>query len=186
MNTQETGKLYITNNQPSDLRRRKDENTLVVIGGGVICFGVWSIIKTILHMIYNRAEFFGGWNDLERAERIFSIVFTILVLLMDLLIRVYVGRSAQAEGRGQKKGSLYLVLAALLSLISVASLAFLIGYSDLADVSLPDSIISVVVELTAVITQVEMIVAAICVRRERKNMNAGAEQDGLMQDGSGR
>ena len=35
------------------VRLRKDRNTLVVVGAGVIAFGVWSVIKAVMYAAVN-------------------------------------------------------------------------------------------------------------------------------------
>ena len=174
----EQNKELLIRNDPEAIELRKKENTLVVIGSGVILFGVWSIVKALLYTVSDRAEFLEEIydNGLGTAGVVFSIAVVGLVLLADLGLRFYVGRSAIAEGRGHKKSALYLVLAGLMAGASVIMLLMVIFIpGDIAE-GILDRIVSVVVEGTSLVMVCEMIWAGICVRRERaREETAGSE-----------
>ena len=100
-------------NQPEKMQLRRDENTLMVVGSGVIIFGVWSVLKVLLlettrlpeMMAEIRLEDLGfeelGLGDLSWVVAAMAIVFILIGLLLDLSIRVFVGLSARAEGKGK-------------------------------------------------------------------------------------
>ena len=108
--------------QAGKMRLRRDENTLTVVGSGVILFGVWTVVKMVLQEINRFPEFMAelGVDELEFEETgladmgldpnllAMAVAFTVVIIvyLMDLGLRVFVGLSARAEksksGRRQK------------------------------------------------------------------------------------
>lgn len=97
------------------VRLRKDRNTLVVVGAGVIAFGVWSVIKAVMYAAVNIETLLVTRSGERLSPAAFWIALAVIVAI-ELALRVYVGRSAIAEGRGVKKGALYIVLAILMGL----------------------------------------------------------------------
>ena len=90
-------------NQPERMQLRRDENTLMVVGSGVIIFGVWSVLKVLLletarlpeMMAEIRLQDLGleeaGVGDRSWGVAALTIVFILIGLLLDLAIRVFGG-----------------------------------------------------------------------------------------------
>ena len=167
-------------NQPEKMQLRRDENTLMVVGSGVIVFGIWSVLKVLLlettrlpeMMAEIRLEDLGfeelGLGDLSWVVAAMAIVFILIGLLLDLSIRVFVGLSARAEGKGKKQGRAYLVLSALLLVVSGLSFcSYIYTYSRGSD-QVMDADAAILVELTSFITLLQMILSAVRVRRARR------------------
>ena len=167
-------------NQPEKTRLRRDENTLIVVGTGVILFGIWSVVKALLQgnasfsnmLAEVRLEDAGleelGFGDLSWLVAALAAAFVLIILLLDLSIRIFVGMSARAEGRGKKQGPVYLVLSVLLLVFSgifVCSYLFVLFHgSD----QVMDADAAIVVELTSFVTLLQMILSAVRVRRARR------------------
>ena len=109
---------------------------------------------------------------------ILGLVFLFLVL--DLLFRYYIGKSAITESKRQhKKGILYIIMAFVLCLSLIGTLFSRInttlttaGGSDMnTDPQLDTVLASNLVDLTALIALVEMIIAAFMVRHLRKQLD---------------
>ena len=115
----------VPKNDPMEIRYRKYAYNMVIGGLAVIAFGVWSVIKTVLYLTLQGmdpeglleeafAADFAQWNALQM--RIFNVVLAgiiIMVLIFDLLARLYVGRSAIIDAqRKKKKSPLYIILSA--------------------------------------------------------------------------
>jgi uncharacterized membrane protein len=163
-------------NDPAAVRLRKDENTLVVVGGGVILFGVWSLVKALLYLISDRTEIIEEipYDEIGKAGVIVVVAAVFLILMADLAVRLYVGMSARAEGRGHKKSPVYLILTGVMVLGSLITLFILIRYGKAAANDVPDLIISTLIELTSMVLECEMIYAGIRVRRARtQEINTG-------------
>ena len=170
--------------QAEKMRLRKDENTLTVVGSGVILFGVWTVVKMVLQEINRFPEFMAelgadelgfeetGLADLGLDPNLLAmaVAFTVVIIvyLMDLGLRVFVGLSARAEGRGRPQGRLYLILAGLLLVLSGLSfVSYVITYFSHSEYVV-DADAAILVELTSFITLLQMIISAVRVRRARR------------------
>ena len=108
----------------TELRRRRI--ALMTLGSGVFAFGVWSILKSYLYLWVNPVVF----DDIAEQEQyavmiIFYVLFTFFMLI-DLLLRAYVGMGARSMGMGKKKGLLYMIVLSLMLAVSVLSCLFMV------------------------------------------------------------
>ena len=144
---------------------RQLQETLTVVGAGVIAFASWSLVKTILMFLLldegGQREMLGISDALSM--RAFYIAFAV-VALFDLAVRLFVSRSARAEGRGKRKGVAYLVVGALLAVLSVVNIV-LIALGTAQSSGLFDMVIGIIIEITSAATLVLMIVCAIRLRQ---------------------
>ena len=100
--------------------------SLMTLGSGVFAFGVWSILKSYLYLWVNPVVF----DDIAEQEQyavmiIFYVLFTFFMLI-DLLLRAYVGMGARSMGMGKKKGLLYMIVLSLMLAVSVLSCLFMV------------------------------------------------------------
>ena len=144
-----------------EIKMRRYQNLLTVSGLGVIIFGLWTVLKTIL-LLFMQEDML---DDLPDGLFYRVLFFTLIggVLLIDFLIRLFVGLSARAEGFGKKKGYGYIVVAILIAIASLASLVLI--FFDTADRSILELIVSFIVEGKSKIAPVELLVAAFTVRK---------------------
>ena len=145
-------------------KMRRYQNLLTVSGLGVIIFGLWSVLKTILLLFMKE----GILSEIPDDTFVRVMFFLILggILLIDVLIRLYVGLSARAEGFGKKKGYGYVVIAILMALASLTSLVLI--FFDTNEQSLWELIVSVIVEATSLVVTIELLVAAFTVKKLKK------------------
>ena len=152
---------------------RKSQDTLKIAGQGVIAFGLWSTAKSVLYSMLQ-------WNSITEEmtmdaeySRAFAVIAYIIVMAIilgiDIMIRLYIGRSAVSESRGKKKSSAYIVLALTLSALSLTLLIIATLISDKA-ASPVDYAKSIVVEATSVFTSLELCTSAIRIRKLRKQI----------------
>ncbi len=149
-----------------EIKMRRYQNLLTVSGLGVIIFGLWTVLKTIL-LLFLQEDLV---DDLPDGLFYRVLFFTLIggVLLIDFLIRLFVGLSARAEGFGKKKGYGYIVVAILIAIASLASLVLI--FFDTADRSILELIVSFIVEATSMIATVELLVAAFTVKKLKKEL----------------
>lgn len=147
-------------------KMRRYQNLLTVSGLGVIIFGLWSVLKTILLLFMKE----GILSEIPDDTFVRVMFFLILggILLVDVLIRLYVGLSARAEGFGKKKGYGYVVIAILMALASLTSLVLI--FFDTNEQSLWELIVSVIVEATSLVVTIELLVAAFTVKKLKKEL----------------
>lgn len=194
-------------NDLTAIKLRRYENILTMSGMAVIAFSIWSIIKAAAYFLtqsYDTYKLLGKdfeheMNDLsntinqQMGHDVSSTVhftvsgvilgFVFLVLVLDLLFRYYIGKSAITESKGRhKKGILYILMAFVVCLSLIATLysrirTALIGFggSDTnndvqLDPTLDTVLASNLVDLTALIALMELIIAAFMVRHLRKQL----------------
>ena len=155
----------------TELRRRRSE--LLTLGYGIIAFGLWSVLKTYLYTwvdpIIREADVTA---ENRTAAAIVAYIMITMVLAVDFGLRLYVGMSARAEGMGKKKGRGYIVVAALMLLISVLLWFLSLGYiqSRAENDSLMDYIVSMVVDLTSIAILARLVYNAVKVRQLRREL----------------
>ena len=141
---------------------RRNQNNLVVIGYGVIAFGIWSAIKVVLYTAYN-TESYAVTRENGIAYLVVFCIVMFITLSFTLCIRLYVGLSAVNEGQGRKKRIGYIVLALIMAtsnftLLVANTLHF--GSSE----SIENTIVTIIVELSSCVVLTEMAVFAIKVK----------------------
>ena len=134
---------------------RRKQVTLVTLGTGVILFGVWSVVKSLL---YFRTNLFADLDTQVEPEllpyiKLATVVIVALFVLADLGIRLKIGRRARAEGMGRRQKNGYLILAAL---IAFSRLYLCLDY-----------VVSVLVDLSSTVLLAELIITALRVRKLR-------------------
>ena len=151
---------------------RRSQVTLVTLGSGVILFGVWSVVKSLL---YFRTNLFADLDTQIEPEllpyvKLAAVVIVALFVLADLGIRLKIGRRARAEGMGRRQKNGYLILAALIVLVNITG--DLLGVYYIVENGVPeqsglDYVVSVLVDLSSTVLLAELIVTVLRVRKLR-------------------
>lgn len=93
--------------KPMNRQLLRQQNNLVISGIGVIMLGIWTVVRMVLYSLLHMEEFTALMP--ETVPRILFIAITYVViaviLAVILLVRFYIGRSAMAEGRGERRNS---------------------------------------------------------------------------------
>ena len=154
-----------------DARIRKQQSILICSGLGVILFGVWSAIRFAL-MVYLKDSLL--WDAIESASGeglvsddallLIIIISAAVVFSFDLLIRLYIGRAAIREGRGNSSESVkYIVMAMLYAALVFSSDTYaVIGY--ITKGGMVREYLDILIDFTVNIATVEIAVSAIRVR----------------------
>lgn len=172
---------------PRKLRRespqinlRRNQDTLIIVGTGVILFGVWSLLKTVFTLLLGMGDLY----ELIKKEgsspetRIAAFIFVVLVLMLDLGLRLFVGISAIAVGRGKKSRFIFVGVALVMALSSAGILTAHIRGTVTGD----DQItmlahVSAVVELTSLVTLTQLINSAMAIRGIRRELKKQEKQN---------
>lgn len=145
-------------------KKRRLQDALAIAGNGVIAFCVWSIAKIGLFLMFADGDalrqLFGISDD---SLAIVTYSSSVIIALVDMGLRAYVGMSARAEGRGEKRGPFYLVVAAMVAAGNTASL-FAIALGTSYILSPLNIIITIAIEGTALAALVLVIYCSICLR----------------------
>ena len=158
---------------------RRCENTLSITGLGVVALSVWSVLRIALFFILDPNLMINYFSkivpEVETMEFKYIIIGVFIVLIVELLIRLYVGKHAYYEGHGKKRGYLYILISLFFLRLSVQNI---IGYlsPDAITISMEDTISCIIFEITSIITLVELIYSSIAVKVLRRKINKEVEQ----------
>lgn len=151
-----------------DAQRRRLQDTLIIAGDGVIAFSVWAVAKTALFLAFTSSDWLRQLLDLEDAFPIEAVYIAVgFFLCLDLVVRAFVGLSARAEGRGKEKSPFYLFVAVFVAIANALS-AISVVLGATVSLSPADSVISIVIEGTAIAALVLVIHCSVRLRSLRK------------------
>jgi hypothetical protein len=150
---------------------RRNQDTLSSVGLGVLAFGVWSVIKAAVVFVIQVPEQIEAAVEKQyvQATIAFAGALLLLILVFILALRVYIWRSARAERQGGRHKRAYLFAVGLLVAMSLISLIGII-----LQMVLPgrfethgflDMVTAAFIEMTSLVTLVEMISASKRVKR---------------------
>lgn len=147
-------------------KTRRMEIDLSTLGTGVILFGLWSFVKFSLTTLLIGVQIDEALSDSQMT--VLTIVLWVLSIV-DMLIHLYIGLCARADSKGKRRSPFYLILAGIL--VSIYLLAVILEILSLifAPSGILTIVISIVIDLTAVIILIEMMVYAKRTRKSRKN-----------------
>lgn len=183
----------MTRNEPEQVKLRRDQNTLIIVGTGTIVFGLWSFVKAFGVIFSRRTQIVseiiedGMQNNYDFSDVPEGMIIKIMLLFVgialaaDMVARLYVGLSAIAAGRGKRKSILYIIITAimilfsLMTLISVQYSSVEADHISLNGVGQEGSLSAIIIELTSIIMMTEMLAAAIRVRKLTRQGRRGKE-----------
>lgn len=150
-------------------KKRRLQHTLSIAGIGVFAFCVWSLAKITIFLylvdestLQQTISGLLGIKDLQITTALY--ISLVVIVIVDVVVRGYVGLSARAEGHGKKKGSFYLVVAVLAAIANICSLVA-IAFSTTLVLSPLNMVVSIIVEATAVAALVLVVRSAVALRR---------------------
>ena len=165
---------------------RKYQHTLAVVGMGAIGFGIWSVVKATLYMtIINPLKDvvltdYEYMTDIEYEPWIalgLTFGITALIVLLDLHLRWKAGKLALDIAKGNKLPTVrFFVRTGIVILIDAAELVSgfleIIGVMS-SDVEFLDVLSTLLVDLTSVVTLIEMVIAAVMIRKITEQLETG-------------
>ena len=113
--------IVFTDTEQSIQRRLKRySGKLAAAGSGVILFGVWSVVKVVLFNSINNISDISYFMEGLEDKKIIAIALYAIAGI-ELIIRLYIGRSARLEAFGKKQTTLYLVVSCILFVLATVS-----------------------------------------------------------------
>ena len=149
-------------------KTRRLENNLVTLGSGIIAFGLWAFIKLILTVIFLGNVYF---QDFGEEDRLSVVIATWVFAVLTLLMYVWLGMSARAEGKGKRKKSIYLFFVGIISVYSLAMILFEVFYLIIEFNEIEDPLtlfVSIIIDATRMIFLIELIYFSVSLRKIRK------------------
>ncbi|WP_405342173.1 hypothetical protein [Ruminococcus sp.] len=154
-------------------KTRRLENNLVTLGTGIIAFGLWAFIKLILTVLFLGSAYF---EDSPEEQRLAVIIATWVVAVLTLLMYVWLGLSARAEGKGKRKKPVYLFVVGMIIvygfiMILIEVFLMITKFNEIED---PLSLfITIIIDVTRMIFLFELIYSSVTLRKIRKQAREG-------------
>ena len=157
----------------------------MVVGAGVMGFGIWSVVKSILTLVFlnlfktdKLLENYIPVTELENESNIVLII-TILVivvtLLIDLILRWKVGKEARAIAADNKPvtARFYLLSAIPVLIDSLEFVSGILAVIGIVETEIDiDIFATLLVDFTSVIMLIEMIISAVQINKIKKELAA--------------
>ena len=157
--------------EPREITLRRNQDTLVIVGTGVIIFGIWSLLKTLFALLLNIGDLYEVILKEETPEgRVAIFIVVTLMLMIDLAFRVSVGLSAIAVARGKKSRFIFVAGALILAFSSATLVTAQIRAIVTGERVATISHVTAAVELTSLITLTQLINSAMAIRGIRKEL----------------
>ena len=169
-------------NDEISIELRRCRNILKMTGWGVMVFGLWSVIKACILLLFHLDPEVNRTVDeaiadlkakipSQREQMIGIIAVAVIVLILFavvLLIRYYVYANAKRESAGGKRKNFYLVVASVMMLTSILTFVMIPLKVYKGETELYDAAVSMVIEATSFVTLAELIYSAIMIRKLEK------------------
>ena len=145
---------------------RRNQNNLIILGTGVLAFAVWTVVRSLIQYMLQSTEIknlVSGMVAEDQVNWVMTVIVIIIVvtLAVDLILRMIVGFSARAEGKGKKKRLGYLVAAVILIVVHVLNISQYIMLVIADTEQIMECIIGAIIEVTSVITLLQLIIASV-------------------------
>ena len=149
-------------------KTRRLENNLVTLGTGVIAFGLWAFIKLILTVILLGSAYY---EDAGEEDQLAAVISTWVIAVLTVLMYVWLGMSARAEGKSKHVKPVYLFFAGMICVYSLAIILLEAFYliTDFIDIEDPlILIITIFIDVTRMIFLIQLIYSSVALRKIRK------------------
>lgn len=148
-----------------DAKIRKTEINLITLGTGVIFFGVWTLVKSLVSFFLLDTELH---ENLSEEMITFTIITFWALIAVSFILNFYVGVSARALGKGKNKSSFFLVVAGIIIffrsiLVLLEIIAAIFDHGDSINL-----IITAFIDITTIVFLVELMVYSIRLKKIRK------------------
>ena len=177
-----------------EAKLRKYQYILGTAGFGVLLFSAWSLIKAFIFAILQDTGYQAVSEADAEADRVFEEViktadfdlsaFLIIVMIglfsliiIDIVLRIYIGRTARKVSRGAKKSPAYIVIAVILAAMYTVSMYVSITTNSYLKESYLDTIVTLLIDITSLGTMIAVIISGIQVRRLTRRLNKQNEKE---------
>lgn len=158
---------------------RKHQHTLVSVGTGLMFFGLWSVVKTVIYYLLNdplkdtvdQFEEIGG-PEIRAIVFAAGLALTLAIVLTDLFLRWVVGRTVRDYGMGKrdKIGIRFYIALSIIILLDISEVVLGIYSYMQEEVDLIDNTVTLLVDMTSVITLLELIVSIFLIYKIRREL----------------
>ncbi|MCR5487789.1 MAG: hypothetical protein K6F35_09725 [Lachnospiraceae bacterium] len=158
------------NTENAKLRRVEDD--LNVSGMGAVILGAWGILRAVIEILTETAEFFDFGEVSPVEKKIYTALmlsFILGFLVLVSWVHMHVGLNAMREARGKPYKKRYLIPAVIYIIALIASLS-LYGEDFQDEDKLDTTIASILVDLTTIYLFIIVVRSALKIRKIRRDM----------------
>jgi len=164
-------------NNDRDRELRRQRSTLRSLALGITVFGLWSVLKAAVtaflipveKMLDEETLAFFTESGMRYVIYIILLVVVLVFAAIDLIPRFYVARKARRESLGQNPGKAWMVWALVLfviwAAIDIAEIIFFPKLLEQTSTGRLDTIISLVLDITATVILGELCLTAFRIRK---------------------
>lgn len=149
-------------------KTRRLESNLVTLGTGIIAFGLWAFIKLILTVILLGNAYY---EDAGEEDQLAVVISTWVIAVLTVMMYVWLGMSARAEGKGKHVKPVYLFFTGMICVYGLAMILLETFYliTDFIDIDDPlILIITIFIDVTRMIFLIQLIYSSVALRKIRK------------------
>ncbi len=147
---------------------RKNKDTMVVAGTGVIAFGAWYVIKVLMLLLNNQEILKEVFAEELKEVSMTTIWIVIGILLAGLCsFNLYVGLAARGEGMGKRKRP-FRGLAIFLTLTHFSSAVFSVIDALTDAAGNLEILVSALLDIMGFYVFVELLIAAYRIKKQSK------------------
>ena len=129
-----------------------------------MAFGIWSLVKIGLFLALVNKDLLRGLFGINGIALTVTVYVLLgVIVLIDMIVRTYIGLSARAEGYGKKKGFFYLIVASAAAIVNAFTL-YLIAMSTSFVNSILVVVAAIAIEATSIAALVLVVVCALRLR----------------------
>ena len=167
-------------NSETEVQLRRFQNSLRASGGGVIAFGLWSVLKIYLSFFFSETTFGDVIREsLEDApsdappevELVLWVALLGAAFILGAIVfsvHLYVGLRARREAREDgRKGPVYLILTGFFVIMGIVSICLTIRYIFTGEQTINTPLVTLMVDLTSLYIYLDLIRSAVKVRQLR-------------------
>lgn len=156
-----------------EVKLKKEQSTLSILGKAVIAFGLWTLIKYIIYLVltYNNAD--SEIREIASTEvpLLFILAMIVIVMSFEIIFRFIIGMKAIRESKGKKTSVVYLIFASFLLFSQINSVVVDIEKLTYSSETIIDTISTVVFGITSTLTTLWLIISAIKTKYYSKKIN---------------
>lgn len=159
---------------------RKYRDNLYLGGIGIIIFGIWSVLKAVLSCTLDTRANEGLFRELGQQilespdpwlteKQLFLLCYITIgvVVLLDLLLRLYLGSAAMKAGKGGEISYRFILVSAILTVIfAISAFTTLKNIMDFSNpiLDLPDKLSIIVADGISFFVSLDMVISACLVK----------------------
>lgn len=158
-------KEELTIQSPKDISLQKCRSSLIASGGAMVLFALWTVLRSIVQI--------DQLNNIANSEALKPLITTVLVMsLIDLVLKLYVGLSARVEGFGRKRKRPYLVLGIIIAVLSLIWVIYMLVElpAAISLYGLLEPVVTLLVEATVLYAALDLVFSARKVRKLEEEM----------------